>query len=318
MGKKFSLSIAICSRNRPKDLIDILKCLKKQSLQPDEYIIIENINEFKYFNLQKISKILNSHSIINYFPVTYKTISVSRNLALDQCHTSILLFIDDDVLINDDLIQKITALHQKHQQALGFVGKVLPTDRSTLSLIDSYFALNQKLHTTKLEHQLNFASSSTVSLNMNVVRKFKLRFYEQLKTGEDMDFFIKAKQTNHPLIFSPKIVTKHKFNRKNQIQKYYFYGQDHTRLSVLHPLYFNYLWCFPSRKINFILFPFFWLSTLLRLTFIFCKENKLPTKAKPLVLLVYIYYLLGLYSSSETQPIIKRNFIKSFSLKSNN
>lgn len=194
---------------------------------------------------------------------------------------------------------------------MAFVGKVLPTDKSILSLIDSYFTLSQKFHLARSEHQLNFASTSTVSLNMDIVKKFKLNFNNQLKTGEDIDFFIMAKQSNHPLIFSPEIITRHKFNRKNQLQKYYQYGKDHLSLSILHPQHFNYLWCFPSRKIHFIFFPIFWLSILFKLTNQFLTENKLPNKSSTLVLLVYIYYLLGLYNSPKALSIINKNFIKS-------
>jgi len=82
--------------------MDVLECLKKQTVQPIEVFIIDSSPENERFNEDEIAQ----------FPswVEYKTceniknIPWKKNMMIPRCKGEIILFLDDDILFEESLI----------------------------------------------------------------------------------------------------------------------------------------------------------------------------------------------------------------------
>lgn len=96
-AQNMTTSIIIASRDRESYVHNLLKDLNKQTLLPDEIIVVDQSEE----PYEGLSDIIHIKDTGNVGPCR------ARNLALEHCRGDILLFIDDDVRVEPDYVQTI-------------------------------------------------------------------------------------------------------------------------------------------------------------------------------------------------------------------
>jgi GT2 family glycosyltransferase len=101
LDKKLKISIVISTKNRFHDIIDCIGSIKTQTLLPDEIVIIDSsdTSELK----------LESNNIkipIRYFH-TKIGLTKARNLGAEYSTGDIIIFLDDDVILNKVYIKEI-------------------------------------------------------------------------------------------------------------------------------------------------------------------------------------------------------------------
>jgi GT2 family glycosyltransferase len=125
-----TVSVIIPTYRRKKYLIDVLGCLKKQTILPKEVFIIDS---------SPVSDLLGQKEI-EQFPlwVIYETceniknIPWKKNLVIPQCKGDIVLFLDDDILFGENLIEDHIECYGK-TGADGISGLVLLPDEKKCS-----------------------------------------------------------------------------------------------------------------------------------------------------------------------------------------
>jgi GT2 family glycosyltransferase len=110
-------SVIICTRNRQSELEHCLASISRQTLLPDEVIIVDGSDT------DNLSALLNDqrfNQLILIYKHTDPGLTRQRNLGIKMASGDILFFFDDDVELCEDYIEKIMEVYKKDQ--LGNVG----------------------------------------------------------------------------------------------------------------------------------------------------------------------------------------------------
>lgn len=124
---KISGSVVIPTCNRHIEIINVLKSIKNQTVQPDEIIIVdssdypleENIEFKKYFNLNFFPAV---KLIYNYSHK--KGAALQRNIGINIAACDIIHFIDDDMRLNNDYIEQMNKVFLTRPEYGGGMGTI--------------------------------------------------------------------------------------------------------------------------------------------------------------------------------------------------
>lgn len=135
--KKVSISVVICTRNRPEHLRKCVASLLKQSYLPTEIVIVddgpeENANVyavFKNFKLNRgLSNTSNKVDIIVIKNKEYSGIVTSRNTGIKVSSGDVVAFLDDDGFAHRGWLKNL-AKNYSHKTISGVGGPVVELGR---------------------------------------------------------------------------------------------------------------------------------------------------------------------------------------------
>lgn len=146
-----TLSIAIATRDRILDLTELLESIIHQKSLPNELLIIDdspNGTANKTASMYANKLFANSKSIkIKYLRGYGKGLTSARNLAVKNSTTDLVLFLDDDIILTEDVTEKLVSFFTTHPGAIGVQPKIITpsyTARNTLR-VKFESALNKAL-----------------------------------------------------------------------------------------------------------------------------------------------------------------------------
>jgi len=154
---KIKLSVIIPTINRYNDLLNTVNDLMRQNFKDFEIIIIDqtdNINE-------KIVSQIKSNSITNYILSNVKSASAARNIGIIESKGDILLFLDDDVIINDKEYLSYFISNLKDTSISGIVGPIIDINTKTVRDIRHKWSHNK--HWGWLFFPRNYTEECTIN-----------------------------------------------------------------------------------------------------------------------------------------------------------
>jgi glycosyltransferase involved in cell wall biosynthesis len=122
---KESVSVVICTRNRPEQLAQCLRSLQQLSPPPLEVLVIDNApsSDATY---QLVAQMPGIQYVLEPRP----GLSVARNTGIRQSKGDIIAFTDDDVTVHPDWIARLQQSFQ-HPKVMAVTGLVLPGELET-------------------------------------------------------------------------------------------------------------------------------------------------------------------------------------------
>jgi GT2 family glycosyltransferase len=123
------ISVIICTKNRVQELINCIESVIYQSVSPDEIIIVDASDTNKAH--LKIKEKFNQDSRIKYIHSTCQShLSADRNTGVRNSSGDIVLFLDDDTMLDKDFIKKMVEVFEKDSEKKigGVMGNVVNTD----------------------------------------------------------------------------------------------------------------------------------------------------------------------------------------------
>jgi glycosyltransferase involved in cell wall biosynthesis len=144
MSSSPEISIIIPTHQRESEVVALILSLLNQSMAPERYEILV-VSNFPHFSLEK-----KIHSFVQYttsrvrFLCAFKQgVNWSRNKGIEAARGAILVFLDDDCLVEDtEYLNKVAKYHQDYPEAVGIGGYYEPTgDVSQLGA--AYFLTSQ-------------------------------------------------------------------------------------------------------------------------------------------------------------------------------
>ena len=233
--RDIKVTIAVCTRNKP-DLIDsCLSSIISNSIFPTEIIVVDSSN-------QQNSNIV--HNIANQYKAFYiyenrSGLSYARNRAVIESKGDIIVFTDDDCIVNSDFIQEHLSCYlqsniacvtgrviNKNPKDLAFE-KYMSQDRGNVSRNFScrdktvLSLSNYVSHATKSKAFREFApipwcfgSGNNMSFRRETFLKVGY-FDENLgagtpaKGGEDLDMFFRILCSGNLISYNPKAYLYH-------------------------------------------------------------------------------------------------------------
>ncbi len=109
------VSIVIPTYNRVKDVRILLDSIIKLKNKPLEVIIVDQSTDDKTKNL------CGHYKIVRYIKSNPPSITIARNCGIRNSNkkTKVVLFLDDDVILNEDYLEKILEVYNKFKTAKG-------------------------------------------------------------------------------------------------------------------------------------------------------------------------------------------------------
>ena len=266
------LSIVIPTYNRAKELDEALDSVISQTSLPEEVIIVDDSDDDAVENLtgRRGSEFEEKGVFLRYIRnKREKSLTIARNIGIESATGDIILFLDDDVVLDKDYIKEILRVYEEEPDALGVQGYI-----TNVSLPRRWNAINKILFLGHLEKNrcsvlpstnttypyplertisCEWLSGSNQSYKRSVLERF--RYDENLKRysyKEDVDLSYRVYR-QHPdsLYMTPHAKLVHKTSQEarlpdrvlihmQQIHSLYFFYKNIDQ-SIMNKL--TFLWC---------------------------------------------------------------------------
>src|SRR5271169_3027343 len=132
-------SVVIPTRNRTTDLNGTLPTLLEQTHVPDEILIVDQSSDDSTRKVVQefTTKVAMSQRTTPRFIYLHEPNAVgagaARNLAISQAKGDVLVFLDDDVLLEPDFLEEILSVYQRNPKIGGVSGVITNYSRPPLS-----------------------------------------------------------------------------------------------------------------------------------------------------------------------------------------
>ena len=272
MKKDLVFSIIIPYFNRKDLLYNTLFCLNNQQMAKDKYEVIivdDNSDDINIKIIKKWGFTFDLRYVRN--KINYGS-GKSRNIGAEISSGTYLIFLDCDLIVNDDYLSKQLECFLEYRESkidilqVGFT-KFLKKDRFYLEkkdcivkddfvedirhVIDDSFSAG----ISKLSGNWFLAWSNNISLNRDIFFKVG-RFCEKFEGWglEDCEFAYRIRKMNVEIYFNSNIGTYHQFHKKEYNENLYeqwrgnlnFFKSLHKELPVYLLEYFEY--CYNPNK----------------------------------------------------------------------
>src|SRR5262249_39237624 len=99
-SKNLTISVAVCTRERPADLARCLSSLEGSTERPLEILVIDNAPDSSTTRL-----VVEQFPAVEYYCEPQRGLSAARNAALEHARGDIVAFIDDDAIAHPSWIE---------------------------------------------------------------------------------------------------------------------------------------------------------------------------------------------------------------------
>jgi glycosyltransferase involved in cell wall biosynthesis len=228
-SKMPSLTVAICTKDRPDNLARCLKSLLQ--LQPNasglEILVVDNAPSD-----ERTKELVTSLSGLRYVRELKAGLDFARNRALQEATGEFLAFLDDDVVVDAQWLDGFLEGWAENPDAGGFTGLVLPYELATEAQV--LFELGggfrrgfEKIRYGKIlpGNPLYPCGSGIFGAGCNMAfrREVLLKiggFDDALDTGAplpgggDLDIFYRVVRAGYPLVYEPRYLVFHQHRQE--------------------------------------------------------------------------------------------------------
>lgn len=247
----------IPTRNRPNSLANLLFSILKQTVLPDEVLVVDDSDTSDTSKLVNDMKdvFLRKEIILRYLRGNKDNVSISnaRNIGIDASSGEIMFFMDDDVILEKNYIEETLKLYKSYPTAKGVQGYIvnIPYNPSDIChfIVNSvkkvffldYFEKNKCTLRRSLCYpyspqgiiECEWLHGSNMSFRKEVLEKFRFDDYSTISgrsIGEDVRLTSKIyRYYPHSLFMNPQSKVFHAQNSR-KTNKYPYL----TALHIIH------------------------------------------------------------------------------------
>ena len=242
------ISVIIPTYNGAKKIFKLLDSLSIQTLIPEQIIIvIDGSSDGTYELLLNYQNNLINSNNLKIIRQSNKGRSITRNSGVNHASHDLLIFIDDDMILDINFISAHFTHHSIFKNSLVTGPQVnldsnSPFDKFRNMLSHRWSSEFIKYDNLPLPDNITYLTAANFSiLKFNF---FNLRgFDEQLKDAEDFDLAYRAKLTNYDIFYLHNAFAWHSdnINFSNYIKRFRDYKSSHRiLLNSKYELYKNH------------------------------------------------------------------------------
>lgn len=230
-----TVSVIICTYNRANSLaqtLDSLQCMTIPSGLNWELILVDNnskdhtkqvVEEFAPIMRQPLEYVFEQHP----------GLSQARNTGIAHAKGNLIIFTDDDVLVDKDWLSKIVEAFEDYDCIAvgGRIFPIWPGPKPSWFQDKGPFATPKAIVYFDLGEEVCIPGSSPYGANMAFRRRafeeygtFRVdlgRVGDTLMGGEDIEFFERLKKGSEKILYIPDAIVHHPIT-KDRIEKKYF------------------------------------------------------------------------------------------------
>ncbi|MBW4595701.1 MAG: glycosyltransferase [Brasilonema angustatum HA4187-MV1] len=236
-----SLTVAICTKDRPENLARCLQSLLnlQTSVSKLEILVIDNAP-----SNERTQELVASLPGIHYVIEPKPGLDFARNRALHSATGELLAFLDDDVVVDRKWLKGLMEAWAENCDAAAFTGLVLPYELATEAQILFEQRGGFRRGFEKIRYGQVLAGNPLhpcgagifgAGCNMAFHREILLKlggFDEALDTGAplpgggDLDIFYRIIRAGYPLVYEPQYLVFHQHRREYEklLRQYWTWG----------------------------------------------------------------------------------------------
>ncbi len=275
----FKISIVIPTYNRTAELIEVFESILNQTKKPFEIVIVDDsdtdaiedvINKWENIFLNKVIQIKCIRNTRG------KSLTKARNIGIDNVSGDIALFLDDDVILEKDYIDRLTDIYSRIPSAIGVQGlitnyKKTPKKRLLFNKIFliGYFGKNdcKVLPSTNVTYPCEPDKIISCQWMSGANQSYRCAIFDEFHYDEnmvrysykeDVDFSFRIfKKYPDSLFMTPYARLEHKASETARLP-----NQKRITMEYVYSFYFFYKNCNHS-LINKIFFYWSWIGYLI-------------------------------------------------------
>lgn len=120
-----TITVVICTRNRPRELKQCIEQLKKSNDKDFELLVVDNASD-----TDETERVVAAFGDIAYVRENRKGLDIARNTGIKHASHAIVAFTDDDVVVDVDWITRIKEGFE-NPQTMALTGLTIPWEIST-------------------------------------------------------------------------------------------------------------------------------------------------------------------------------------------
>ena len=230
--RKMSISVAICTRERPQQLERLLASLNRQTRAPEEVLVIDNAP----VTTRTEQLIRERFHACRYLTEPVQGLDFARNRALKECRTNFIAFIDDDAVAAPEWVEATARVFAESSNIAACMGRVdalsLETAGARLFEANGGFARgNKRIHLPPgtgipppgwprplIAWSISVGSGVSMALRRQVALDIggfdeALDMGNVLPGGGDLDMIWRLLAVRHEIVYEPLVHAWHEHRR---------------------------------------------------------------------------------------------------------
>lgn len=240
-----SITVAICTRDRPEALARCLKSLADVEYPDLEILVIDNAATSSA-TADEVSRAAKTDHRLTYHSEPAPGLSRARNAALVKARGNFVAFSDDDTIFSTDWVTRIADAFSVSVATRCVTGLV--TSLQLVSAYDHYFEHRYPSWWTRMDAQVyqgdmpgegalypfaagRFGTGANFAVHRRTALKLggfdtALGAGTPAKGGEDLDMFVRMLRAGHELRYEPRAVVwhAHRIGLRGQLTQPFHYG----------------------------------------------------------------------------------------------
>jgi glycosyltransferase involved in cell wall biosynthesis len=230
-----TVTIAICTRDRPDGVERLLRSISKWNPASDDYggtgiaetLVVDNVPSD-----DRTRDLVLRSAGVRYVRESRPGLNFARNRAVTETRTEILAFLDDDVIPDGGWLQGLYSAWRANRDAAGFTGQVLPLELETDAQIvfEKRGGFRRGFQRVRYGAVLpgdplypggagNFGAGANMAFRTDALRAIG-GFDEALDTGADvpgggdLDIFYRIIRSGRAIVYEPRFLVFHQHRRE--------------------------------------------------------------------------------------------------------
>ena len=239
------ISVVIPTINRYDDLLNTVNYLVKQKFDSFEIIIIDqtdNVNE-------SIIAQFKSYANVHYVQSEHKSASAARNIGIKMSKAEIILFLDDDVIIDDQHFLHKHYRHYYDSDVPGVFGCPIEYSSNRKLVYKRHWMSYRSSEVDWLYFPSNYGCNTTIAVgrsnNLSVRRAIAIAVggmdenYEKGAHREEGDFCLRVSRKYGNFLFDPQARLIHIGNAKGGIRSWNDSDYIKAKHNIIVAIYFD-------------------------------------------------------------------------------
>lgn len=220
-----SMTVAVCTRNRPARLRACLAALRRTDLPPDRLLVVDNAPS----DGATERLVAEQFPEVGYLHEPRPGLDHARNVAIDATTTEVLAFVDDDTLVDARWVRAVASAFAGDPEVMCVTGLVAPAELETEAQLlfeergGFGRGVQRRRYVTGPESGFHlgageFGTGANMAFRRDVfdhVGGFDpaLDVGTPTNGGGDLEMFFRVLEEGHPLVYEPAAVVRHQHRR---------------------------------------------------------------------------------------------------------
>ncbi len=265
-----SVTVAVCTRDRTDDLARCLDSLRKIEYPLLDLLVIDNapLND-------DTKRLVRAYfPSVRYFCETKPGLDWARNRAIREAHGEIIVFTDDDAVVDPGWVKGVAAVFSEHPEVMLVTGLVVPYELETEAQVlfercgGFGRGFERKWICSGHEAGERFKYYGTGQFGTGANMAYRRCVFAQIgdfdpaldvgtvtNGGGDLEMFFRILKEHHTLVYEPRAVVRHRHRRE--------YSQLRKQLTNngigLYSYFVRSALAYPEERFAFLRFGLWWL-----------------------------------------------------------